>query len=87
MKMDMISLVLIGTATSINLIVIKFKLEKQRYADAFLDGTLLGILTIVFGGSYAGLTTAVVASSIISLYLWFFPPKFSNKPKKDQMER
>lgn len=82
--MGAVSLMLIGVATSINLIVIKFKLEKGRFADAFLDGAMLVILTLVFGGSYAGLTTAVVASSIISTYLWFSPPKlgFSNKKEK-----
>ena len=77
--MDMIMLLLVGIAVSINILVIKVKLENKRYADALVDGALLVALTIVFGGSFNGLITATVASSIISAYLWFSPPNLPTR--------
>ena len=64
-----------GLFTALNLIVIMIKIKKDRWLDAFIDGGLLVTLTMVFGGSITGLLTAVVASSIISMYLLAMPPK------------
>ena len=70
------TLLLIGLATAFNLIIIKIKVEKLRYGDAFLDATTLILLTIVFGGTYTGEVVASIASAFISIYLLIFPPKF-----------
>ena len=67
---------LIGFATAANLIVIKMKLENKRYEDAIFDALLLVLLSAVFGGSYAGLVVATIASAFISAYLYASPPKF-----------
>lgn len=82
--MNGILLLIVGISVAINIMVIKVKIEKKRYLDAALDGTILGILTVVFGGSFNGLITATVASSVVSMWLWFVPPKinFGNKPEK-----
>ena len=64
----------IAVAVAINILFIKFKLGRHRYADAMLDAILLIILSLLFKGSFGGLVTATYASAIVSLALWFFPP-------------
>lgn len=76
-----ILLLIISVATAINLIVVKYKIERKRYADAFLDGSALITLAMIFGGSFAGLTTATFTSAIISVYLWFNPPMMTNRKR------
>ena len=66
-----------GLFTALNLIVIMIKIKKDRWLDATIDGGLLLTLTFVFGGSITGLLTAVVASSIISMYLLAVPPQIN----------
>lgn len=67
-------LLLIGIAVAFNFLTIKVKLEKHRYADAILDASLLAILSFLFGGTYSGLVVSTIASAIISLYLYKYPP-------------
>lgn len=66
---------IIGIAVAFNMLVIKYKFEKGRFADAILDFSLLTVLSFLFMGSYAGLVVSTVASAIISIYLYFVPPK------------
>ena len=70
---------LIGIATSFNLLVIKWKLEHSRFEDASLDATILFVLTAVFSGSTGGLIIATISSFIVSIYLLASPPKFFDK--------
>jgi len=67
--------IIIGVAVAFNFLVIKYKFEKKRYADAILDVSLLAIVSFLFAGSFGGLVVATVASAIISILLYFFPPK------------
>lgn len=73
--MELISYLVIGIATAFNFLILKWKFEHGRFADAFLDITTLTILSFLFSGSYGGLVVATVASAFISLYLLAFPPK------------
>lgn len=66
---------IIGFAVFFNFMVIKYKFEKKRYADATLDLILLSTISFLFAGSFGGLVVATVASALISIYLIFFPPK------------
>lgn len=68
-------LAIIGIVVAFNCLIIYAKVIAKRYLDAGLDFTLLAILSVVFGGSYAGLVVATIASAIISLALLIFPPK------------
>lgn len=68
--------IIIGVAAAFNLIVVMMKFERKRYGDAFFDVSSLIILDVLFGGSYAGMVVATVASAIISIYLYYYPPKF-----------
>ena len=58
-----------GIALAFNLIIIKYKLDKDRTLDAVLDAGALILLGIVFGGTISGLIIATIASAIISFWL------------------
>jgi len=66
-------LVIMAVATAFNLMVIKWKFEHERFADATLDAGLLGILALVFGGSLGGMMIATASSALVSLYLLWSP--------------
>jgi hypothetical protein len=53
------------------------KFEQKRWEDASLDLGLLILVTLVFGGSYAGLVVGTISSMIISIYLYASPPTFT----------
>lgn len=71
-------LLIVGIAVAFNLLVIKFKYDRQRYADALLDLTLLALIAVFFSGSFNALVTGTIASAIISVVLLFSPTKFTN---------
>ena len=64
-------------ATALNLIVLKVKFEAERYGDFGLDITAILALNYMFGGTLGGMTIAMGASAMISIYLFFSPPKFT----------
>lgn len=68
-------LAIIGVVVAFNFLVIYAKFSKNRYLDGGLDLVLLTTISILFGGSYAGLVVATIASAIISFYLFFSPPR------------
>lgn len=76
-------LLIIGVVTALNLMILKMKLEKARYADLGLDITALVVLNMFFGGTLAGMIIAMIASAIISIYLYFNPPKFFDEPEEE----
>ena len=84
--------IIIGIVTAINMIVIISKVKHNRYEDAFFDFTLLLAVVILFSGSYGGMVVAMIASMIISIYLYAYPPQFfrsfvkSRKTKKAKIK-
>lgn len=67
--------VLIGLAVFFNIVVLKWKFDKGRYADALLDAVLLGGVMFVFSGTYGALVVGTIASALVSIYLLFSPIK------------
>lgn len=67
---------IIGLAVAANIVVIKMKFDRKRYEDGIFDTILLALITIIFGGSYAGLVVGTIASCFISVYLFASPPTF-----------
>ena len=78
---------IIGLATAFNVLVIKIKLERLRYEDAAFDAILLILLSLVFGGTYAGMVVATISSAIISVYFMASPPKFFRKLSLDRLRK
>ena len=92
--MDIISILMFGFATMMNLAILKWKLEQDRYTDAALDFSILVLLAWLFSGTMTGLAIATIASAIISLYLMISPPdkliaklKAKSKHKKRTKKR
>lgn len=69
----------IGIATAFNFIVIIFKFKRLRYEDACFDLGIFAIITWMFAGTISGMSVGMVASAIVSIWLWFDPPKFLQK--------
>ena len=69
----------IGIATAFNFIVIIFKFKRLRYEDACFDLAIFAIITWMFAGTISGMSVGMVASAIVSIWLWFDPPKFLQK--------
>ena len=62
-----------------NAILIKWKVEKNRYEDAILDVAILVVFVSVFSGSMGGAVIASISSFIVSIYLLVSPPNFISK--------
>lgn len=73
-----IAYLIIGLATAFNILVIKFKIERKRYADGIFDAICLILLAGVLGNTLGGLIIGTIASAVISISLFFSPPKFTN---------
>jgi len=73
--MDQASMLIMGASVATNIIFVKWKIEKERYSDALLDGIVFIGLILIFAKTVSGLSIATLASSFVSFYLFFFPPK------------
>ena len=73
--------IVIGVAVFFNIVVIKWKYDKARYADALLDFVCLVAVSILFSGSYAALVVGTIASALVSIYLLVSPPKLPIKKR------
>lgn len=68
-------LAIIATVSNIVLLITKFK--QKRYEDALLDASLLVLVFWVLKGSELMLLIGIFSSLLLSIYLWFFPPKLN----------
>lgn len=66
----------IGIATAFNFLVILTKFKRNRYEDACFDLGIFAIITWMFAGTISGMSVGMVASAIVSIWLWFNPPRF-----------
>jgi hypothetical protein len=73
---------IIGLVSAFNMLIIKFKLDRKRYEDAVFDTALMLLLAYLFAGSYGGMVVAMVASLVISIFLFISPPRFTGKASK-----
>jgi len=67
----------IGLVSAFNMLIIKFKFDKQRYEDAIFDTLLMILLAYLFSGTYSGMVVAMVASLVISIIFFLSPPRFT----------
>lgn len=70
----------LGVAVLFNFIILRIKWARKEYANVGVDVLMLLALNLVFGGSILGVISATVGSTLISLYLIWYPIKlFSSK--------
>lgn len=67
---------IIGVAVFFNIAFLKWKFDRERYGDATLDLILLVLVALLFSGSYGALVVGTIASALVSLFLFFSPPRF-----------
>lgn len=68
-----ILLMAMGICTALNFVVIISKYRRERYMDATLDFALLGVICFLFSSGINALCIGMIASAVISGYLWFKP--------------
>ena len=71
----------IGIATAFNFIVIMFKFKRGRWEDAIFDTLIFIVISYMFAGTISGMSVGMVASAVVSIWLWFDPPEFLQKIK------
>ena len=76
-----VMVIALGLAVLFNFIILRLKWNKGHYADVGVDVLMLALLNSVFGGSILGVISATAGSTLISLYLIWYPIKlFRDKP-------
>jgi hypothetical protein len=65
----------LGFAVLFNFIILRIKWSRGNYADVGVDILMLALLNSVFGGSILGVISATAGSTLISLYLIWYPIK------------
>ena len=83
--LNMIMISTLGIVTFFNFFVIYHKFKKNRLADAVLDMSIFAIISFMFSKTITGLLIGMIASMLMSIYLWFYPP-LSYKKKQTQRE-
>ena len=68
--------IIIGIVSALNLIIIIHKLKKSRVEDAIFDALLMFLMLAISNGSYGAMVVSMIASLVVSIYLWASPPKF-----------
>ena len=66
----------IGIATAFNFIVIMFKFKRGRLEDATFDTLIFIAISYMFAGTISGMSVGMVASAVVSIWMWFDPPNF-----------
>lgn len=69
------SLFIIAIAVVLNVVFIKWKYDCKRYLNATVDLLLMIGVMYLFKGSFDALVVGTIASAIISIYLFFSPPR------------
>jgi len=70
-----IMVIALGLAVLFQFIILRVKWNRGNYADVGVDVILLALLNSVFGGSILGVISATAGSTLISLYLIWYPIK------------
>jgi uncharacterized protein (DUF983 family) len=81
--MDGVFIFMAGIAVAANFIWLKFKFDHQRYGDMALDVIIMVLLSFMFTGTASGLAIAMVGGFIISVYLYYSPPRLPEPKEED----
>jgi hypothetical protein len=60
---------ILGLVTAFNFIILKYKFDHARYYDLTIDIITLLFLSWLFKGTISGLIVAMIAGSVVSIYL------------------
>lgn len=68
-------LIAIAVCVSLNLILVVVKYNLRRWRDFFTDIFFLTLVAMFFSSSFYALVVGTFASLIVSIYIYFKPPK------------
>ena len=81
--MSLAVLSIMGVVTALNFLLIYIKFKQKRIADGTLDlGIFASICGIFSYAGQAGLFVGMIASFLVSIYLWFSPPTIGGSHAK-----
>ena len=78
-------LIILSIIVVSNFILLKWKFENGRLADLFTDLVVLISLSWMFAGTMGGMIIALTSGFIMSVYLYFYPPTFSNPKLREAL--
>lgn len=70
-------LLIISVAVFLNFGLLVWKWNTRRYGDLIVDVATLVSLSYLFGGTMGGMTIALCAGAMMSIFLIFYKPKFN----------
>ena len=76
----------LGAMVLFNFVILRIKWNKGLYVDVVVDIIMLVMLNIVFGGSILGVISATAGSTLISLYLIWYPITLLSAKQKDDLK-
>ena len=74
--------IVMGLATAFNFCILIWKVKRGRILDFIIDCFCMVCICALFSTGVAALAMGMTASMVVSLYLMFFPIKFSNPFRK-----
>jgi fucose permease len=72
---DLITGLFLGFLLTADLLFVRFKWNKQGAFPAIIDISLLILINAILGGTIMGEIIGTIAAFLISIYLWFYPPR------------
>ena len=76
----------LGFAVLFQFIILRIKWKKKLYADVAVDVFMLALLNGIFGGSILGVISATAGSTLISLYLIWYPITLFTKDEEQRIK-
>ena len=76
----------LGIAVLFQFIILRVKWNRGDYADVGVDVVMLALLNSVFGGSILGVISATAGSTLISLYLIWYPIRLFSKETEETIK-
>jgi len=80
------AILFLGIMVALSMIILLHKIKQRKWGSLFADGLITFFLMFLFAGSFVGLSTATIAGILLSIYFYFYEPKFNffKEDKKDK---
>ena len=71
------AILFLGIMVAFSMIILLHKIKQRKWSSLFADGLITFFLMFLFAGSFIGLSTATIAGILLSIYFYFYEPKFN----------
>jgi hypothetical protein len=76
---ELMMYIFLAVILTADILFVRFKFNRQGFFPAAIDVGLLVLINAVIGGTLAGEIIGTVAAFLISIWLWFNPPRLMLK--------